>query len=139
MIKIYIDCNILIDWLLEREPYSYYAAQVIQLTEERKIQSFVSALTLSNTYYLIKKELNKRIADEFIKDSLTLFHFSDMSENIIKQTIKNRYKDFEDDLHYFSAMKCSIDYFITRNKKDFRNDKVNIIDAEEFIKHNFKG
>ena len=58
MIKAYIDCNILIDWLLEREPYSYYAAKVIEYTEEEKIISYISALTLANTYYIITKELS---------------------------------------------------------------------------------
>lgn len=133
MKNIYIDCNILIDWLLDREPYSFYAAKIIELTEENKITSFVSALTLSNTYYIINKELNKKIAEEFLKDSLKLFHFSDMTEDIIKYTIKNRHKDFEDDLHYYAAMENSMDYFITRNKKDFKKDRIHIVDAEEFI------
>ncbi len=133
MKKIYIDCNILIDWLLDREPYSFYAAKIIELTEEKKIKSFVSALTLSNTYYIINKELNKKIAEEFIRDSLKLFHFSDMTGDIIKSAIENRYKDFEDDLHYFTAIENSIDYFITRNKKDFKKNKIHIVDAEEFI------
>ncbi len=133
MKNIYIDCNILIDWLLDREPYSFYAAKIIELTEENKITSFVSALTLSNTYYIINKELNKKIAEEFLKDSLKLFHFSDMTEDIIKYAIENRHKDFEDDLHYYVAMENSMDYFITRNKKDFKKDRIHIVDAEEFI------
>ena len=48
--------------------------------------------------------------------------------------IKNKFKDFEDDLHYQTAAGNSISYFITRNKKDFKKDKINIMDAEEFLK-----
>ena len=40
MIKAYIDCNILIDWLLDREPYSYYAAKIIELTENPSFETF---------------------------------------------------------------------------------------------------
>jgi len=43
---------------MDREPFSYYAAKLITLTEEKKIKSLVSALTLANTYYIIRKELN---------------------------------------------------------------------------------
>jgi len=135
MKKIYIDCNILIDWLMDREPFSFYAAKIIELTEKKKIKSFVSALTLSNTYYIINKELNKKIAEEFLKDSMKLFHFTDITNETIREAIDNRYKDFEDDLHYFAAKKESVDYLITRDKKDFKKDDFYIVDAEEFIKN----
>ncbi len=133
MIKTYIDCNILIDWLLDREPYSFYAAKVIELSEQKKIQSYISPLVLANTYYIVSKTLNKKIADEFLKDSLKLFSFIDMTEDVIKNSVNNRYKDFEDDLHYFTSLDNSIDFLITRNKKDFKTEKIKIVDAEEFI------
>jgi len=136
MKNIYIDCNILIDWLMDREPFSYYAAKLITLTEEKKIISKVSALTLANTYYIIRKELNTKIAEEFLKDSLKLFTIIDITGNIVKSAIENKFKDFEDDLHYQTALSNFIPYLITRNKKDFKNDKIKIMDAEEFIKEN---
>jgi predicted nucleic acid-binding protein len=51
MIKTYIDCNILLDWLLDREPFSSYSAKIIELTETKKIIGIVSPLTLANTYW----------------------------------------------------------------------------------------
>ena len=137
MKKVYLDCNILIDWLLDREPYSYYASKVIELTEENKIISFVSGLTLANTYYIIKKELNKEIANEFLKDSLNLFKFLSITEFTIKKAISKQYKDFEDDLHYTASIENDIDYLITRNKKDFPKNKIKIVDAKEFLEINF--
>ncbi len=134
MIKAYIDCNILIDWLLDREPYSFYAAKIIEYTEEKKIESYLSALTLANTYYLISKELNKKIANEFLKDSIALFRFTDMKPEVIIKAIENKYRDFEDDLHYNTAIDNNLDYLITRNKKDFKNENIMIVDAEEFMK-----
>jgi len=65
MIKAYIDCNILIDWLLDRETYSFYEATVIEYTEDKKVRSYISALTLANTYYIITKELNKKLGMSF--------------------------------------------------------------------------
>ncbi len=88
---------------------------------------------MANTYYIVSKTLNKKIADEFLKDSLKLFSFIDMTEDVIKNSVNNRYKDFEDDLHYFTSLDNSIDFLITRNKKDFKTEKIKIVDAEEFI------
>lgn len=134
MIKAYIDCNILLDWLLDREPFSSYSAKIIELTEKKKIHSLVSPLTLANTYYIISKELNKKIADEFIQDSLRIFSVPGVSLKNIKAAVTNKFKDFEDDIHSSIATENNVDVLITRNKKDFKSDKFKILDAEEILK-----
>lgn len=134
MIKAYLDCNILLDWLLDREPFSSYSAKIIELTETRKILGLVSPLTLANTYYVISKELNKKIADEFIIDSLRIFSVPGISLKNIKEAVSNKFKDFEDDVHSSIAAENNVDFLITRNKKDFKNDKFKVLDAEEFLR-----
>ena len=134
MTKAYIHCNILIDWLVDREPFSYYASKIIELAEKKKIESYISALRLAHTYYLIAKELSKKIANQFLRDSATLFRFADMPGSVIRKAIEKKYKDFEDDLHYYAAVENELDFLIARNKKDFKSENIVIIDAEEFVK-----
>lgn len=133
MKSVYIDCNILIDWLLDREPFSTFSAKIIELTETKKIKGYVSPLTLANTYYIIQKELNKRIADEFIKDSIKIFEITNITKKNVASAINNKYKDFEDHLHTSIVEENRLSYIITRNKKDFNTNKAIIVDAEEFI------
>lgn len=134
MIKAYIGCNILLDWLLDREPFSLCSAKIIALIETGKIVGLVSPLTLANTYYIISKELNKKIGDEFIRDSLRIFSVPGVSLKNVKEAISNKFKDFEDDIHSSIAAENSVDFLITRNKKDFKTDKFNVLDAEEFLR-----
>jgi predicted nucleic acid-binding protein len=131
--KVYIDCNILLDWLLDREPFSYAAALVITLAESGELLCSVSALTLANTYYILKKEVNQKIAEEFLKDALKLFQIVDLSADCVKWAVTNKYKDFEDDLHYFAAIDSSMDYIITRNTKHFLQENIRVGSAEDFI------
>lgn len=133
MITAFIDCNILLDWLLEREPFSYYATKIIETAEKGEIKIYVSGLILANVHYIISNMKNKKIANEFIKDSLRFMHFSNLSKKSIVNSIKNLHKDFEDDLHYFTAVENKLDYIVTRNKDDFQKDKIQVIDSEEFI------
>lgn len=134
MIKAYIDCNILLDWLLDREPFSSYSAKIIELIETRKVIGLVSPLTLANSYYIISKELNKKIANEFIHDSLRIFSVTEVSRKNVKEAISNKYKDFEDDVHSSIAAENNVDFLITRNIKDFKTDKFKVLNAEEFLK-----
>ena len=100
MDKLYIDCNILIDWLTDRFPFSIYAEKLISVIEKKKVAAFVSQLTLANAYYIVQKHNNKKLADEFLKDCLTLFNIIDITGSTTIKAIKERYKDFEDHLHY---------------------------------------
>ena len=93
----------------------------------------MSPLTLANAYYIVQKHNNKKLADEFLKDCLTLFNIIDITGSTTIKAIKERYKDFEDDLHYYTALKSNLDYIITRNKKDFPVQNLKIATAEEYI------
>jgi len=134
MEKLLIDCNILIDWLTDRPPFSIYANKLLVLIENKIVKGLVSPLTLSNTYYILRKQTNKKIANEFLIDVLNLFSIVDITKEITLSAIKNRYKDFEDDLHYQTAIKNNIDFLITRSKADFLKNKIQIMTAEEYLK-----
>ena len=135
MEKIYIDCNIIIDWLTDREPFSVYSDELFTLIESRQVEGYVSPLVLANTYYLLTKHFNKKIAYEFLKDCQELFRIIDLSKHITIQAINEKYKDFEDDLHYYTAKKNKIKYIITRNKKDFKTQETKILTAEEYLSY----
>ena len=135
MNKIYLDCNILLDWLIDRAPYSYYATEIIVNIEKHKYEGCVSGLTLANTYYILRKEKNRKIATEFLIDSKKLFTILDLTKKNVVDAIENKYKDFEDDLHYMIARDNAIKYIITRNKGDFKEGNIKIMTAEEFIKN----
>ena len=138
MEKLYIDCNILIDWITDRPPFSIYASRLFTLIEKKMIKGIVSPLTLSNTYYIIRKHTNNKIANEFLNDAKNLFDILDITKASTITAIENRYKDFEDDLHYYTALKNNLNYIITRNKKDFLQDKIKIMTAEEYLLLNKK-
>ena len=82
----------------------------------------------------IAKELNKKIAYEFIIDSLRIFSVPGISLKNVKEAVSNKFKDFEDDVHSSIAAENNVDFLITRNKKDFKNDQFKVLDAEEFLR-----
>ena len=134
MDKILIDCNILIDWLTDRPPFSVHANKLLVLIENKTVEGLLSPLTLSNTYYILRKLTNRKIANEFLNDVKNIFNILDITKKITLSAINNRYKDFEDDLHYNTAITNNIDFIITRNKADFKKDKIQILTAEEYLK-----
>ena len=134
MDKLLIDCNILIDWLTTRSPFYVHAENLLTLIEMKNVEGYVSPLTLSNTYYILRKQANKKIANEFLHDARRLSKIIDITKKITCNAIEKKYKDFEDDLHYYTAIHNQLDYIITRNKSDFIKGDINILTAEEYLK-----
>jgi len=134
MKKVYLDCNILLDWLFDRKPYSFFAARIISKIEIGKIVGYASALSISNTHYLVRKALTKNVADEFLADARRLFKILDLNSRVVEMAIDQKFKDFEDDVHYFACKIHGIENLITRNEEDFRKgDEIRIMNAEQFL------
>ena len=129
-----MDCNILLDWLLDRKPYSFFAARIISKIENGELNGYASALSISNTHYLVRKALNKNVADEFLADARRLFKILDLNSSVVEMAIDQKFKDFEDDIHYFACTKHGVEYLVTRNEEDFRKDGgIRIMNAEQFL------
>ena len=133
MKNIFIDCNIIIDWLTDRPPYSEYAKYLIAEIENKKFNAFISPLILAYVYYIVKQTYNKQVAFGFIQESLKYFNICDLTKRIVIESVQNKYKDFEEDIHYHTAKSNKIDVIITRNKKDFIKNSIKIMSADEFL------
>lgn len=133
MDKLLIDCNILIDWLTNRPPFSVHAERILTLIEKNEVIGYVSPLTLSNTYYILRKQTSRKTANEFLNDSIKLFTILDITKEITVNAIENKFRDFEDDLHLYTAINNKLNFIITRNKNDFSKRKINILTAEEYL------
>jgi predicted nucleic acid-binding protein len=117
--KVLLDSNILLDIALKREPFSKEAFDIFSLIQRKKIQGFISALTVSHLHYIINKNLSRLKADEFVKDVLTIFDIAPVDKEILINAIEMNLPDFEDAIQLNSAKKVALTVIITRNKKDF--------------------
>ena len=55
MTDLFIDTDVIIDFLIDRKPHSREAAIIFTLIENKKIKGYVSSLTFSNLYYVLRK------------------------------------------------------------------------------------
>ena len=132
--KIFLDTNIILDVLVKREPYYIDSARIWTLIKEKSIQGYISAITINNFYYIIKKLKNSKIAENFIDEILDDFKVVPLTKDILRQSRTIPEKDYEDSIQYFSAINTGCQFLITRNEKDFISTGLNIISPTEFLK-----
>jgi hypothetical protein len=52
---------------------------------------------------------------------------------VIDLSLASSFKDFEDAVQYYSALHVRADCLITRNKADYRADRLPVMTPEEFL------
>lgn len=134
MKNIFIDTNIVLDLLEKREEF-YKEVQILfsnadQLT---KINIFVSALTIANTYYILRKYYTNEIVKGIVAKFKILVEVLPINDKIIELALLSDFKDFEDALQYYTAIENNMDVIITRNKKDFNLSELPVFTAKEFL------
>ena len=133
MQRIFLDTNIVIDFLGEREGFYEPAAKIMTLADHKKIKVFTSPTSISNTYYLLSKYENTKSALEKIRKFKVLCSISLMDDEVIEKAINSNFKDFEDAMQYFSAIASHCDLIVTRNEKDFKNAMIPVMNAESYL------
>jgi predicted nucleic acid-binding protein len=135
MTDIFIDTDVIIDFLIDREPHSREAAIIFTLIEQKKLKGYVSSLTFSNLYYVLRKieSHNKVIAKlDSISRLLTILK---VDQQIIKHAIASGFPDFEDSIQYNCALEYKkIAVLITRNIKDYKGSQIPVMTPADYLK-----
>lgn len=121
--------------LVKRQPYLEAAIKIVNLCTEKKIRGCLAAHTVSNLFYILRKEYSVTQRREILKALCRVFEISEINgEKITKALENNQFEDFEDCLQDECAASLMADYIVTRNIKDFANSKVPAIQPEKFLK-----
>ena len=131
--RLLIDANIILDVLQEREPFYVDSSIVWKLCETGQDAGYISALTVANLVYVMRRELDaEQIADVIGKLKL-IFGIADFSAADLSRAAEMRWDDFEDAITSATAERIQADYIITRNIQDFRKSKVPAFTPSEYI------
>ena len=131
--KLFLDVNVVIDLLGEREPFYEAAAKIASLADRGKILIYVSVLTYSTVYYLLSRFENKNLVKEKIRKFKVIAETSDLTDKIIDQALASGFPDFEDALQYYCAVNKGCNIIITRNGNDFKESEIPVLSPDEYL------
>ena len=132
--KVMIDTNVVLDVLLERQPFFQASYEVMKRSALEEIEGFVSATAATDIFYLLRRALGERRAAKETFEKLTrLVGFADARGEDVYAAMASNMEDFEDALLAAIAQRCRMDCIVTRNTKDFRESPVKALTPEEFL------
>ena len=130
--RVLVDTNVLLDYLLEREPYAAHARKIVMACKQKQIIGCIAAHTISNMFYILRKTYSVDERRNILTDICKLFEVEGIDRFKILQALDNAdFKDFEECLQMECAKSFYADYIVTRNIEDFSYSKIKCITPDE--------
>lgn len=131
--KAFVDTNILIDVLAQRESFYQASSNVIDLGITGQIDLYTTAMSFATTVYIAKSTLgydNAIIALQALDPYITIVPMDAVQ---CHEALFSAMPDFEDMLQFHAAIAANAEVIITRNKKHFPQDSIPILTPTEFL------
>lgn len=131
--KLLIDTNVILDVLCNRPDFVEDASKIFKLCEIKKVDGYISALSVPNIVYIMRKELDSAKIKEILEKLSLIFTIVDLKAEDIKKAANLDFKDYEDALQSISAKRIKANYIVTRNIKDYSNSPITAIKPSELL------
>lgn len=131
--NVFVDTNVLLDVLMERQPFAADSKRIWFLAETGRIKAHVSAISFNNIYYIVRKMRGTQAAVAVMRMLRDTFAVVACDERVILQSIDARFEDFEDAIQFFSALHCRASCLVTRNPDHFPPSDPPALSPAEFL------
>ncbi len=131
--KVLVDTNVILDVLCNRKEFVADSLRVFQCCEAQRITGYISALSIPNIVYIMRKELDPERIREILHTLTMVFSVVELREGDLLKAAELPFDDYEDTIQSVCAARVRADYIVTRNGKDFTNSPVPAISPTDLI------
>ena len=132
--KVLVDTNVILDVLCNRKEFVADSLRVFQCCEAQRITGYISALSIPNIVYIMRKELDTEKIREILHTLTMVFSVVELRESDLLKAAELPFDDYEDAIQSVCATRVRADYIVTRNEKDFVNSPVQAISPTGLLK-----
>ncbi len=133
MIKALLDTNIILDWMLDRQPFSKEANAIWDANKRGVFEAYVAAITPTNVYYIASKVKSASIVKQAIADLLATVQICPLNQAILQNAQTLQFSDYEDAVQHESAVASGLDVIVTRNLKDYSKATLPVYAPADFL------
>jgi predicted nucleic acid-binding protein len=134
MRKVFLDTNIILDLLARRMPFYTDAAELFSLADKKKLTLSISSLCMADVHYILSRKNPAAKVRKILRKFKVLVIIQSLDDKIVDLALNSDFHDFEDAIQYYTAIENDQDIIITRNQSDFKESKIPVMTAGEFLK-----
>lgn len=135
MKKVYLDVNVVFDYLLERKPFSVEAIQIFELSRLGKIEVITDTQTIAFVFfYMVKKDKDRRRIKDKLAKLLDIINLTSLSEAALRKALAaDNPVDLEDAAQLEIALEANVDVFVTRDLDDYKNVSLRVLSPAQYL------
>lgn len=131
--KVLIDTNVILDWIMVREPNATNAKQIMEQCLFGQIQGYITSHSITDIFYILRKdysvEKRKQLLQLLCEDMSVI---PETCQTILRALNRKEWQDLEDALQMQCAKEAGVEYIVTQNLKDFQTSELRAVCEEEF-------
>jgi predicted nucleic acid-binding protein len=132
--KAFIDTDVILDFMIAREPFAMDAARIFSLSEKNEISICTTGLVFSNSYYVLRKIGPHKKVIEKLTQLAKLIDVIGLPKVAVIQALGSEFGDFEDALQHYAALSENVKVIVTRNIKDYKHSQLAVLTPDQYLK-----
>ncbi len=124
--KLLLDTNVILDVLAKREGFYDASAAIWKLCEIKRLSGSISALSIANIMYILRKELSPEKIEKVVQMLGMIFEIVELGQDDLLKASSIQWTDFEDAIQYVTAIRIHAECIVTRNVTDYKADSINV-------------
>ena len=133
--RILIDTNVLLDYVLTREPFYEDAKNIVIVCADGKIKGCIAAHSISNMFFILRKDYNAKERREILVNLCSIFDVEGIDKTKLMAGLQNEnISDFEDCLQMECAKTYGAEYIVTRNVGDYTSSEIKAIMPKDYLR-----
>jgi predicted nucleic acid-binding protein len=130
MKRILFDTNVVLDVLLDRQPYVEASAAAWAAVEAGISKGMLAAHAVTTIHFLVRKELGNIKAIRIVSAILRVFGVAAVDGRVVQEALQLPFPDFEDAVTAAAARLAACEWIVTRDPKGFRGSPVRCLTPE---------
>ncbi|MEH1868645.1 MAG: PIN domain-containing protein [Nostoc sp.] len=132
--RVLIDTNIILDYLLDREPFLQDAKALFNLIDSGQVVGYVTATTLTDIFYIARRQTQSvELARQAVSTILAVLVICSVNRAILEAAFASGLADFEDAVQIYCAVAQSLDAIITRDLQGFSNSAIPVLSVRQLL------
>jgi predicted nucleic acid-binding protein len=131
--RVLFDTDLVLDLVLDREPFVDAAAAIFTLHENGRIRGYISGITMVNVFYLTRKSKGTSGARKAVEELLATLSICPLDQLVLENAHRLTFTDYEDAVQHACAKASGLDAIVTRNLADYKNATLPVFSPADFL------
>jgi len=131
--RVLFDTNVVLDLLLDREPFAGDAERLLSLADAAVLDGVLCADALTTVDYVVAKALGRARSRRLLDELLRICAIVPIDRAVLESALRLDLPDFEDAVVHQAARACEAAAIVTRDTAGFARGTIPALDPQELL------